>query len=439
MNKSIELKDLASFKEAHDQNFKGAEKHAATNVGVLKASVDQEILRDNPNVFKTELKPGSITDQKKSGRCWMYASLNMLRVDMIKRWNLKDFTFSHGYLYFFDKLERANAYLENVIELKDKDLEDRLNHIVVFHAMEDGGWWSTFVRLVEKYGIVPDYAYQDPANVKKTDEFVELLSKRLKKGAKDIREAHKAGKSEEELVAIKDACMEDIFRMDAIAMGIPPRTFDLILRDKDDKLIEKRGMTPMEFYEEYVKEDLEQYVEIAHMPVEGKKLNTLYVRPYMKLPVEFEGIQYLSVSGERLKEITKKMIEGGTPVWFGADVGQESLIDDEGNGTLAEGVLNMDGMFRFDSTIDKGDALSLQHSTPTHAMVFQGFDEGENHLRWKVENSWGDKRGSKGYLVMDDKWFDRYVYEIVAKKSYLNDEEKKALEQEPITLMPWEF
>lgn len=439
MKTTIEMKDLRSFRKAYNAKFSGMERNAASAVGIFKASIDREVLMRTPDVYHTILKTGGITDQKQSGRCWMYASLNMLRVDMMRRWKLADFQFSHGYLYFYDKIERSNAYLERVIELSDRSLDDRLMHDVVFYAMEDGGWWTTFVRLVEKYGLVPDYAYEDAENVRKTNTLVNLLGRRLKKAASEIIKARKAGKKKRELTLIKDAAMEDIYRICVISLGLPPEKFDLILRDKDDKLIERRAITPLEFYRQFLKTDLNDYVELADFPVPGKKHNTLYRRPYVQLPVEIPHLDYLSVSNDRLKEIVKKMLLAGIPVWFGADVGRQSFIDKEGNGTLAAGLVHIDGLMRNDSELTKAQQLLTGESGPTHAMVFVGFDENADGLRFKVENSWGSGFGKKGYLVMDEVWFERYVYEIVAKKNFLKPDEKKALAEDPIELLPWQI
>lgn len=441
MKKIIDKKVLDDFSKNYHERFSGAERNAATNVGVLKASIDYKTLIRTPNIYSKELKPGSVTDQKKSGRCWMYASLNMIKGDFLKRHNLDDFSFSHAYLYFFDKLERSNSYLEQVISLLDRDLDDRLNHFVIFDAMEDGGWWTTFANLIEKYGMVPDYAYPDSANVEHTDILIEMLQKRLRKAAKDIRAAYSEGKNESDLLKIKDRCIEDIYKICAVSLGIPPKSFDLILRDKDKKIIEKRNMTPKEFYDDYISEDLNEYIEISDYPIEKIKYNHLYELTYLKALIGKRPINYISIPTERIKEITKAMIDDGISVWFAADVGQDSLIgrDNEGNGTLGLGLVNTDALFRMDSDMSKGDSLKTLHCYPTHAMVIQGYDDEGIMPRWKVENSWGEKSGNKGYLAMDDAWFDKYVFEIVTKKSYLNDEEKKALDKEPIKIMPWEF
>ena len=239
MQKSITKDVLAKFKKSYDEDFSKAAQNMIASAGIMDASINYAKLNKNPDVFKKTIKIGKMTNQRQSGRCWMFAGLNTIRVNMMKKFKLGDIEFSHKYLYFFDKLERANQYLEDVIALKDKDLDDRLNRGVVFYAADDGAWWTTFARLISKYGIVPEYVYPDTADVMRTDSLIFVLDKRLKIAAKDIRNA----KTDEEIDEIKDKALKDVYKITAIALGVPPKRFDLILRDKDNELIERRNST----------------------------------------------------------------------------------------------------------------------------------------------------------------------------------------------------
>lgn len=355
----------------------------------------------------------------------------------MKKWNLADIEFSHSYLYFYDKLERANQYLEDVISLKDKDLSDRLNRTVIFYAADDGAWWTTFQRLITKYGIVPEYIFPDSKNVTLTNTLIDNLDKRLKLAAKAIRE----NKDDNEMIdKIKEAALVDVYKMTAIALGIPPKRFDLLLKDKDGKMIERRNISPMDFFNEFVKGDVNEYVELGAYPGKNKDENVLYERAYIQQRVG-GNLKYVNVSTERMKEIVVSMLDAGEPVWFACDVGKDSLVSRDGleTGFLIYNVMDRDALFDIDTEFKKLEGMETMNISPTHAMVFVGYDKSPSGLRFKVENSWGSKAGLAGYLVMDEEWFNNYVFEIIPKKEFLNKDERAAFEKEPVQLLPWEM
>lgn len=437
MDKAITKEELLKFKKNYEENFSKAAQNAVSNVGIMDASVNNKLILQNPNVFSKELNIGKITNQRQSGRCWMYAGLNTLRVAMMKKWNLADIEFSHSYLYFYDKLERANQYLEDVISLKDKDLSDRLNRTVIFYAADDGAWWTTFQRLITKYGIVPEYVFPDSKNVTLTNTLIDNLDKRLKLAAKAIRD----NKDDDEMIEkVKEAALVDVYKMTAIALGIPPKRFDLLLKDKDGKMIERRNISPMDFFNEFVKGDVNEYVELGAYPGKNKDENVLYERAYIQQRVG-GNLKYVNVSTDRMKEIVVTMLDAGEPVWFACDVGKDSLVSRDGleTGFLIYNVMDRDALFDIDTEFKKLEGMETMNISPTHAMVFVGYDKSPSGLRFKVENSWGSKAGLAGYLVMDEEWFNNYVFEIIPKKEFLNKDERAAFEKEPVQLLPWEM
>ncbi|MCI5675589.1 MAG: C1 family peptidase [Ezakiella sp.] len=438
MNKVIDKELLNKFKENYKAKYDGRESNMISQVGLTDASLDREKIRKNNAVFSKLVDIASITDQKQSGRCWMFAGLNVLKTGLIKKWKLKDFKFSQNYLYFYDKLERASQYLEDVIELGDNDLDDRLTRQVVFYAAEDGAWWTTFSRLIEKYGIVPEYAYPDTINVEATNPLIDRLEKRLKIAAKDIRNAIKEGKNDEELDVIKEAALQDVYNISAIALGIPPKRFDLYLKDKDGNVIERRNISPKEFYNEFINTPARNYVELGNYPYPDREEGKLYEKKYLKQRVGGKILQYY-ISMDRMKELVVKAIDDNEPVWFAADVGKDSLIRATGDtGYLLRDLINRDLLLDIDTNMNKTEGLITRNVIPTHAMTFVGYDRATDGLKFKVENSWGAKLGKGGYLIMDEDWFDNYVFEIIVDKKYLNDEEIEGLKQDPIELMPFE-
>lgn len=436
MQKSITKDVLAKFKKSYDEGFSKAAQNMIASAGILDASINFTKLNKNPDVFKKTVKIGKMTNQRQSGRCWMFAGLNTVRVNLMKKFKLGDIEFSHKYLYFYDKLERANQYLEDVIALKDKDLDDRLTRDVVFYAADDGAWWTTFSRLITKYGIVPEYAYPDTADVMRTDSLIYVLDKRLKIAAKDIRKA----KTDEAIDEIKEKALKDVYKITAISLGVPPKRFDLILRDKDDELIERRNITAIDFYREFIADDLSEYVELGNYPGKGKEENKVYERDFIQQRLG-GSLKYLNVSMQRMKDIIISMLDDDEVVWFACDVGKDSSVSRDGAGTghLVYNLLDRDSLFNIDTKQTKVERMETCESNATHAMVIVGYDRTDDGLKFKVENSWGEKAGIRGYLVMDEEWFDNYGFEIIPKKKYLNQEELKALDEEPIKLMPWEL
>ena len=436
MQKSITKDVLMKFKKSYDEGFSKAAQNMIASAGILDASINFTKLNKNPDVFKKTVKIGKMTNQRQSGRCWMFAGLNTVRVNLMKKFKLGDIEFSHKYLYFYDKLERANQYLEDVIALKDKDLDDRLTRDVVFYAADDGAWWTTFSRLITKYGIVPEYAYPDTADVMRTDSLIYVLDKRLKIAAKDIRKA----KTDEAIDEIKEKALKDVYKITAISLGVPPKRFDLILRDKDDELIERRNITAIDFYREFIADDLSEYVELGNYPGKGKEENKVYERDFIQQRLG-GSLKYLNVSMQRMKDIVISMIDDDEVVWFACDVGKDSSVSRDGAGTghLVYNLLDRDSLFNIDTKQTKVERMETCESNATHAMVIVGYDRTDDGLKFKVENSWGEKAGIRGYLVMDEEWFDNYGFEIIPKKKYLNQEELKAFDEEPIKLMPWEL
>ena len=436
MQKSITKDVLAKFKKSYDEDFSKAAQNMIASAGIMDASINYAKLNKNPDVFKKTIKIGKMTNQRQSGRCWMFAGLNTIRVNMMKKFKLGDIEFSHKYLYFFDKLERANQYLEDVIALKDKDLDDRLNRGVVFYAADDGAWWTTFARLISKYGIVPEYVYPDTADVMRTDSLIFVLDKRLKIAAKDIRNA----KTDEEIDEIKDKALKDVYKITAIALGVPPKRFDLILRDKDNELIERRNITAIDFYREFMADDMNEYVELGNYPGKGKEENKVYERDYIQQRIG-GSLKYLNVSMQRMKDIVLSMLDEDEAVWFACDVGKDSFVSRDGDGTghLVYNLLHRDSLFNIDTKQTKVERMETEESAATHAMVIVGYDRTDEGLKFRVENSWGEKAGIRGYLVMDEAWFDNYAFEIIPKKKYLNAQELAAFDEEAIKLMPWEL
>ena len=410
---------------------------AIASSGINAASLNQNTIRKHNNLFSDTTKMGKITSQNQSGRCWMFAALNTARVTTMKKLNMKTLEFSQNYTLFWDKLEKANYFLESIIETVDEDLNGRLVTHLLTAPLQDGGQWDMFKGLLQKYGIVPKYMMPETFHSSNTAVMAANLTRRLRRDAKCLREAYENGKDIQSLTAMKEDMLYEIYNILVKCLGEPPTVFDFEYEDEDEVYHVDRKLTPIEFFNKYVGWNLEDKISIINAPTKDKPYEKMYSIKYLGSVKEAEIIKYLNLPIEELKKAAIKSIQAGEPVWFGCDVGKMSHRD--------LGIMDLD-LYDYDETLskiddfDKADRLNYGESMLTHAMVFTGVDLDENQkpIKWRVENSWGDKAGKKGIFSMSDRWFDEYNYQIMVDKKYLDEKYHKILDMEPVMLEPWD-
>lgn len=410
---------------------------AIASSGINAASLNQNTIRKHNNLFSDTTKMGKITSQNQSGRCWMFAALNTARVTTMKKLNMKTLEFSQNYTLFWDKLEKANYFLESIIETVDEDLNGRLVTHLLTAPLQDGGQWDMFKGLLQKYGIVPKYMMPETFHSSNTAVMAANLTRRLRRDAKCLREAYENGKDIQSLTAMKEDMLYEIYNILVKCLGEPPTVFDFEYEDEDEVYHVDRKLTPIEFFNKYVGWNLEDKISIINAPTKDKPYEKMYSIKYLGSVKEAEIIKYLNLPIEELKKAAIKSIQAGEPVWFGCDVGKMSHRD--------LGIMDLD-LYDYDETLskiddfDKADRLNYGESMLTHAMVFTGVDLDENQkpIKWRVENSWGDKAGKKGIFSMSDRWFDEYNYQIMVDKKYLDEKYRKILDMEPVMLEPWD-
>lgn len=467
---AIQAEDLQRYGEAfRADRANRVAANAAVSEGVLKAAIGYEGARSLPREFSVDLKQGSVTNQEHSGRCWMFASLNVLRYEVIHRWKLEDFEFSETYLFFWDKMEKANAYLENVLATLDRPSDDRLVQILNESPADDGGWWEMFANLVNKYGLVPKSAYPESANSRDSGDFNLYLNKKLRQDAIELRRKKAAGAGMDELRELKTRDMETVYRICAIALGEPPATFDFSARVKGDEdegakgsdskkaaegdsapgktqgesgrdervQIREFGITPMDFYRKYVPVDVNDYVTLCNSPMEATPFNRHYQIAYVNNVAEDGNLNFVNVPLEVLRKAVTDQISAGHPTWFACDCDQFSLRK---AGIFDRGTVQVDQLFGTDFSIEKGDGLEYGDFPSNHAMTITGLnlDKEGRPDRWKVENSWGKTNGVDGYYVASAEWFDQFVSEAIVRKEFLDQETLKALASDPVVLQPWQ-
>ena len=429
-------KDLLDrFSEAFNaEPINAVRKHAVMKNGLDAAAENMQETVDNPLIFSIELKDtGDITNQKSSGRCWLFAALNTMRYEIIHKLNLETFELSQNYQMFWDKMERANYWLSSVIRTASEPLEGRLVAYLLTDPMGDGGQWDMYAALADKYGCVPKYMMPETYHSSNTARMDKLLTLKLREDAKLIREAYAAGKDPETL---REDMLREIYNMLVICLGEPPRVFDFEYRDKDGNFTRDAGLTPKAFFDKYVGLCLDDYISIINAPTADKPYGKTYTVSFLGNVEGGRSVKYLNLPSDELKQLAIAQLKDGKPVWFGSDVGQMLM---RGQGLMGMRTLDYEGVTGVKFGMDKAARLDYHESLMTHAMVFQGVNlvDGKPN-RWKVENSWGEDSGQKGWYLCTDEWFDEYAYQVVVNKKYLSEEQLRAFEQEPIALKPWD-
>ncbi|MGI6174487.1 MAG: aminopeptidase C [Christensenellales bacterium] len=410
--------------------------HAAVKNGVSNAAENHLENANNPMQFSVEIETGKITDQKHSGRCWMFAGLNTLRFEVMKKLNLETFELSQSFTMFYDKLEKANYFLESILQTVSEPLDGRLLAHLLTAPVQDGGQWDMFSALIDKYGIVPKSAMPESFHSGDSGMMNKFLTLKLREDAMILREKAQGGADAAALACAKEQMLCEIYRMLCICLGEPPKTFDFSCRDKDKKFISAKGITPTRFYREYVGQVLDDYVSVINAPTADKPYGKTYTVAFLGNVAGGRSIKYLNLPSCDLKALAIRQLEDGYPVWFGCDVGQMLQRD---TGIMGMHTYEYEKLFGTEFGMDKAQRLDYGESVLTHAMVFLGVDIANGKpTRWKVENSWGDKSGQDGYYIMTDEWFDEYNYQVVVNKKYMTGEQKKAYEQEPVVLKPWD-
>lgn len=407
-------------------------RHALSQSKISSVSKVNEQTEFTRNRFSINLETLPVTNQKASGRCWIFAGCNVLREIIAKKYDLKEFELSQNYVAFFDKLEKCNYLMESVIELKNNQSEERTLDVILGRGIEDGGQWDLFVNIVKKYGIVPKDAFPETFQSSNTREIDNLLNKYVRKFAFEIREIE----SIEEINNKKSEIMKNIYKMLCTSFGVPPKkvSFEYVNKSKEYNII--KDITPQEFLEKYIGVDLNEYISIINSPTKDKPFNDTYTVKYLGNVIEGNNVKYLNLKMYRLKELVINQLKDGEPVWFGSDCSKGA---DRQEGVWDDLSFNTDVLFQINTQMSKEAMLDTRESAMNHAMVITGVNlDNEIPTKWKIENSWGDDVANKGYYVATDSWFDKFVYQVVVNKKYLSDTEKADLEKEPKKLELWD-
>ncbi|MCF7886382.1 MAG: C1 family peptidase [Candidatus Marinimicrobia bacterium] len=430
----ISLQELDKIKKQANINEQTeAIINAVTNNSIRDLALNRKNVGTIDHLFDYKIEPPSITDQKSSGRCWLFTSLNVLRPKIVKKYNLEDFQFSESYLFFWDQFEKANLFLEHVIQTRDMDIDHRRVQHLFKRPIGDGGAWQMMPPIVEKYGVVPKQAMAETHNTENTRQMRSLLKTKLRQQGLKLRSYE--NKNSELLRKEKIRMLGDIYRILTICMGEPPAEFTWRYTEKDDSTITEKKYTPQEFYKEAVKPYLGNYVMLMDVP--SKEYYKYYEIEWNRNRYDSKNWTFVNVPSEELAKFAKKSILYDEPMYFSCDVGAQLNRD---AGLLDINNYDYESLLGVSFAMNKKERILSYESGSTHGMALIGLDTTETGevQKWLLENSWGDEAGHKGYLTMTDEWFDEYSFRLVVKEEFLPRKIIRITTQEPILLPPWD-
>ena len=410
-------------------------RHALVKNSLLTVASSQDEIKEMDFNFDINIKTLPAANQKASGRCWLFAATNVCREVIAKKLNLANFELSQSYLAFYDRLEKSNYLLEAVIELIDKEYDDRTLAFLLQNGVGDGGQWDMFVSLANKYGLCPKNVYPETNTSSATRETAQLINFTIRKFASDAK-ALFLEKGLEAVRKEKEEVLNKIYFLLVNAYGLPPEKFDFEYTDKDGIYHLEKGFDALSFKDKYLGDSLNDYVSLINAPTKDKAFGKTYTVQYLGNVVGGKQVTHLNVTMDRMKELILSQLRDDRIVWFGSDVG---FYGDREEGVWDDTRFDLSTPFGLDLKMNKGESLDYHASQMNHAMCITGvsFKEGIPS-KWKIENSWGKDRAKDGYYMMSASWFDQFVYQAVVDKKYLNNEELKALQGEPVVLKPWD-
>ncbi|KAG5439802.1 hypothetical protein PCANB_000084 [Pneumocystis canis] len=394
---------------------------------------------NNNHVYshKIELEGSPVTYQRKSGRCWLFAATNIIRVPFMKKYNLSEFEFSQNYLFFYDKLEKANFFLENILKTSKDSIDSRIVSFLMSEPICDGGQFDMIINLVDKYGLIPKHIYPDAYNAKDSHSLNRIIKTKLREYAVILRSLCAQNASEDTISLSRAKMIEEIYNILAICLGPPPKPndkFTWLYVDNDNKT-HSHETTPRLFYNDFTEFRANEHISLLNDP--RNEYGRLYTVDMLSNMVGGIGIRYVNTVMDVLKEVAIKMIKENRPVFFGADSGKYL---DRQSGAFDVNLFDYELAFNVKMNLLKADRLRTRESSVmTHAMVITGVHiENGKPVKWRVQNSWGEDVGQKGWFMMTDEWMTEFVYQIVCHLDDLPEDLRSVLDQTPIVLPPWD-
>lgn len=412
--------------------------NALSKNDIREMAINRNQVSIENNIFSNQVEPRvAVTNQKSSGRCWMFAALNVLRRELIKKYNLpNDFELSQTYLFFWDKLERMNYNLECIIQTADRNIDDRTVSTILNDPVADGGQWDMFVNLIKKYGIVPKSVYGETFHSSNSGAMNALFKTKFRQTAIYIRDILKKENGIEYARKCKHEFNKFAFNTLCKLLGTPPNNFIWEYVDKSKQYQRLYVKSPQEFFRDVLSVNLDDYVCIINDPRSDHEYYKLYTVEFLGNVVGGQPIRYLNVPIEVMENVTLASLMDNNVVWFGCDVGKERLDE-----IMSLDIKQYGDLLNTSFDMTKEERLETGESQMTHAMVFSGFNlidlNGQKIVtRWEVENSWGKRAETNGYYIMTNEWFYEYMYEVVVHKKYATQHMLDSLASQEVTTLP---
>lgn len=437
MKKEITIEELNDVKDEYLSDKTNTVIRHMLSKGEMADVVSSLDTNNTQFTFSVDIKTMSVCNQQRSGRCWIFSASTVLREIIAKKLGIKDnFEISQNYISYFDKLEKYNYYMESVIDLilKGETKDSRRMNFLLAMGVGDGGQWDMYVDLVKKYGIVPKSVFPETKQSNGTHASSQIANAALRKFTSEAYQ--KKDEGIDALHELKTEYMKKLYALFTSSFGVPPTKFDFEYTDSDGKYHIEKDMTPKSFFDKYIGDEIDEYVSLINAPTKDKEYYQTYNIELVGNVYEGKPITHLNLPMERLEELIIEQLKNGEIVWFGSDV---SYFGDRTSGVWDNDSFDYKTPFGLDLVFDKSDMLDFYHSAMNHAMVITGVDLKDGKpVRWKIENSWGDTAGVKGYYVMSEAFFKNFVYQAAIKDKYLNEKEKDALNKKPVLLAPWD-
>ena len=408
-----------------------------THADIRDNALNHDLQTATDHYFKYRVDVKGITDQKRSGRCWMFTSMNALRPSIMEKFNVTEFDFSHNYLYFWDMLEKSNLFLENIISTTSSPIDDRAVVEYFKTPVSDGGVWNLFYNAAEKYGVVPKAVMPETEHSENTSQMLALLNERLREGGYNLRLLAAGGNKEKDLRTRKQTVLKDVYRILSLCLGEPPVQFVWRYKDKDGNVVEKES-TPMAFYREIVPADYtpQNFVMVMNDPT--REYYKLYEIENYRNTIEGINWVYLNLPNEDIKKAALASIKADEAMYASCDVGKQH---NRKTGVMDPLMYDYESLLGVKFDMDKKARILTRQSGSSHAMLLIGCDTDstDKPVKWEFENSWGATAGNKGYLTFTDAWFDEYMFRVVIHKKYLDAKAIDALKQKPVPLPMWDY
>ena len=429
------LKELTeSYKPTAAEN---ALRNILLNNNVNTMAINQANQNEMDTYFSNSVNSKGISDQESSGRCWLFTGMNVMRAKMIAENNLGAFEFSQVYSFFFDQLEKANLFLQGVIDTRKASFDDRTVDWLFRNPLSDGGTFTGVADIITKYGLVPKGVMKETYTSNSTNAFSSLLKRKLREFGLRLRQASEKGAKEKELQAMKKEQLKVVYRMLATVYGVPPTEFTWAPKDANGKYREEpQTYTPMSFYQKYIGWDLQNnYVMLMNDPT----------RPYWKsYEIEYDrhaydghNWLYVNLPLDEIKAMAIASIKDSTMMYFSCDVGK--FLDSK-RGLLDINNYDYETLFGVEFGMDKRERVLTYDSGSSHAMTLKAvdLDSNGNPVKWQVENSWGASSGHHGTIIMTDEWFNEYMFRLVVDKKYAPAKVLDVLKEKPTKLPAWD-